>query len=184
MATSNPSRAQQRWQNFRTAVGIPAESLILSFLVARPSHHQPIGLSGQVPRKRELNYETPKAATLNDIKQLIADYAQAAANAVEAGFDGVEIHGANGYLVDQFLHHDSNRRKDEYGQTPQNMARFALEVVDAICERIGSDRTALRLSPGAYFNIEADDRDRQVFDYLLPQPGKTSFGLYPPGNIR
>ncbi|WP_350431430.1 alkene reductase [Shewanella sp. H8] len=129
-------------------------------------------VEGTVPRMRELVYQTPKPATLDDIKQLVVDYAQAAANAIEAGFDGVEIHGANGYLIDQFLHHDSNRRDDEYGQTPEKMSRFALEVVDAITTRIGADRTGLRLSPGAYFNMAADPRDRAVFDYLLPELSK------------
>lgn len=126
-------------------------------------------IEGSVPRMRELTYVTPKPATLEDIQGLVRDYAKAAENAMEAGFDGVEIHGANGYLIDAFLHHDSNRRTDEYGGTPANMARFALEVVDAVIARIGKDRTGLRLSPGAYFNMATDSRDRGVFDYLLPE---------------
>ncbi|MGI2259875.1 alkene reductase [Shewanella sp. GXUN23E] len=128
-----------------------------------------LAVEGSVPRMRELVYTVPKAASHADIKQLVEDYAQAAANAMEAGFDGVEIHGANGYLIDQFLHHAANIRTDEYGQTPENMARFPLAVVDSIIARIGSDRTALRVSPGAYFNMGADARDREVFDYLLTQ---------------
>ncbi|QFU25426.1 alkene reductase [Shewanella eurypsychrophilus] len=128
-----------------------------------------VGVEGSVPRMRELTYQTPKAALVEEIAELVKDYSQAAANAIDAGFDGVEIHGANGYLIDQFLHHDSNRRSDEYGQTPENMSRFALEVVDAIVERIGNDRTALRVSPGAYFNMAGDSRDREVFDYLVPE---------------
>jgi N-ethylmaleimide reductase len=134
-------------------------------------------VEGSVPRMRELTYQTPTPASLAEIKQLVADYAQAAANAIDAGFDGVEIHGANGYLIDQFLHHESNRREDEYGQTPANMSRFALEVVDAITARIGADRTALRLSPGAYFNMGADKRDREVFDYLLPELEKRTLAF-------
>lgn len=126
-------------------------------------------IEGSVPRMRELTYVTPKPATLEDIQGLVRDYAKAAENAIEAGFDGVEIHGANGYLIDAFLHHDSNRRTDEYGGTPEKMSRFALEVVDAIIARIGKDRTGLRLSPGAYFNMATDSRDRAVFDYLLPE---------------
>ncbi|ESE41944.1 alkene reductase [Shewanella decolorationis] len=126
-------------------------------------------VEGSVPRMRELTYVTPKAATLEDIQGLVRDYAKAAENAIEAGFDGVEIHGANGYLIDEFLHHDSNRRTDEYGSTPANMSRFALEVVDAVAASIGKDRTGLRISPGAYFNIAVDNRDRAVFDYLLPE---------------
>ncbi|MDW7548029.1 alkene reductase [Pseudoalteromonas peptidolytica] len=128
-----------------------------------------IGIEGSVPRMRELTYQTPKAATKADIKQLVDDYAKAAENAIEAGFDGVEIHGANGYLIDQFLHYAANQRSDEYGETPANMSRFALEVTDAVIERIGSHRVALRVSPGAYFNMEGDKRDRAVFDYLITE---------------
>ncbi|MEJ6476440.1 alkene reductase [Pseudoalteromonas piscicida] len=126
-----------------------------------------IGIEGSVPRMRELTYQTPKAATTEDIAQLVADYAKAAENAIEAGFDGVEIHGANGYLIDQFLHYASNQRTDEYGETPENMSRFALQVTDAVIASIGGERVGLRLSPGAYFNMEGDQRDRAVFDYLL-----------------
>ncbi|MGY3868320.1 alkene reductase [Aeromonas crassostreae] len=128
-----------------------------------------VGFEGSVPRMRELTYQVPRALTVAEIVQLVEDYAQAAANAIEAGFDGVEIHGANGYLIDQFLHHSSNLRSDQYGQTPENMSRFPLEVVDAINARIGSDRVGLRLSPGAYVHLEGDARDRAVFDHLLAE---------------
>jgi N-ethylmaleimide reductase len=128
-----------------------------------------IGVEGSVPRMRELTYITPKAASKDEIKSLVADYAKAAENAIEAGFDGVEIHGANGYLIDQFLHYAANERTDEYGQTPENMARFALEVTDAVIAAVGNERTAMRVTPGAYFNMSEDSRDKAVFDYLLPQ---------------
>lgn len=128
-----------------------------------------LGVKGTVPRMRELTYLEPKPASKEEIEELIADYAQAAINALEAGFDGVEIHGANGYLIDQFLHYSSNVREDEFGGSPENMARFPLAVVDAVVNAIGEDRTALRLSPGAYFNIDTDARDREVFDYLLAE---------------
>ncbi len=136
-----------------------------------------IGVEGSVPRMRELTYKIPKSATHDDISELVIDYAQAAENAIAAGFDGVEIHGANGYLIDQFLHHDSNRRTDEYGTTPENMARFPLAVVDAIIDRIGQDKTALRVSPGAYFNMAGDSRDRDIFDYLLPELEKRNLAF-------
>ncbi len=126
-----------------------------------------IGIKGHVPRMRELVYQTPKAVTKEQIKTLVSDYALAAKRAMDAGFDGIEIHGANGYLIDQFLHYTSNQRNDEYGKTPENMSRFALDVVDAICNEIGASKVGLRLSPGAYFNMEADVRDKLVFDYLL-----------------
>ncbi|MCG9596896.1 alkene reductase [Vibrio sp. Isolate25] len=126
-----------------------------------------IGVEGSVPRMRELTYTIPKPASREEIEELVEDYRQAAINALEAGFDGVEIHGANGYLIDQFLHYSSNTRDDEFGGSAENMARFPLQVVDAVVDAIGKNRTALRLSPGAYFNMEADNRDRLVFDYLL-----------------
>ncbi|OEE35974.1 alkene reductase [Vibrio genomosp. F10 str. ZF-129] len=126
-----------------------------------------IAVEGSVPRMRELTYTVPKPASGGEIEQLVNDYSQAAENAIEAGFDGVEIHGANGYLIDQFLHYSSNIRDDEFGGTPVNMVRFPLAVIDAITAKIGEDRTALRVSPGAYFNIDSDDRDRDVFDHLL-----------------
>ncbi|OBU17166.1 alkene reductase [Photobacterium aquimaris] len=131
-----------------------------------------IALEGTLPRMRELTYTMPKPATTAEIEQLVADFSQAAANAIDAGFDGVEIHGANGYLIDQFLHFSTNNRDDEFGGTAENMARFPLAVIDAISQRIGRDRTGLRLSPGGYFNLEGDARDRAVFDYLLPEVEK------------
>ncbi len=136
-----------------------------------------VAVEDSVPRMRELVYQTPKPVTHEDIAQLINDYAQAATNAIEAGFDGVEIHGANGYLIDQFLHHDSNRRVDEYGSTPENMSKFPLAVVDAVIAKIGSERTGLRVSPGAYFNLEGDQRDRAVFDHLLPELEKRNLAF-------
>ncbi len=126
-------------------------------------------VDGTVPRMRDLTYITPTPASKEEIEQLVEDYAQAAANAIDAGFDGVEIHGANGYLIDQFLHVDSNKRTDEFGGTPENMARFPLQVIDAITHRIGANRTALRISPGAYFNMAGHQDDRGVFDYLLAE---------------
>lgn len=128
-----------------------------------------LAIEGTVPRMRELTYTSPKAATHQDIEQLLQDFSQAAANAIDAGFDGVEIHGANGYLIDQFLHYSSNTRDDEFGGLPQNMVRFPLALVDAVSARIGADRTGLRVSPGAYFNIAPDNRDRAVFDLLLTE---------------
>jgi len=128
-----------------------------------------VGVEGSVPRMRELTYKIPKSVSIEEIKTLITDYGKAAENAIEAGFDGVEIHGANGYLIDQFLHHDSNRRSDNWGGNSENMARFPLAVIDEVINKIGADRTGLRVSPGAYFNIATDNRDREVFDHLLPE---------------
>ncbi|KAK4465797.1 hypothetical protein QBC42DRAFT_108118 [Cladorrhinum samala] len=94
----------------------------------------------------------PKAMTEEEIKQRVKEYATAAKNAVEgAGFDGVEIHGANGYLIDQFLQDTCNKRTDKYGGSVENRSRFALEVVDAVVEAVGAGRTGIRLSPYSTF---------------------------------
>ena len=92
-------------------------------------------------------YPDPRAATLDDIHRIIADFAAAARNAVAAGFDGVQIHGANGYLIDQFLRDGTNRRDDDYGGSIDNRLRFMSEVVEAVVAEVGIDRTAIRLSP-------------------------------------
>ncbi len=127
-------------------------------------------MSSKVNRSEGIYYGKSRAATLTEIKELIASYAHAAQNAIAAGFDGIEIHGANGYLVDQFLHYSTNLRTDLYGNTPENMARFALEVVKACGEAIGYQRVGIRLSPGAYLHeIKGDRRDAAVFRYLLEQ---------------
>lgn len=101
---------------------------------------------------------TPQAATTADIAQLIDDHVSAARNAVDSGFDGVELHGANGYLLQQFLAPNTNQRIDRYGASPANRARFVIELTEAIAAAIGADRVGLRISPGA--NIQgADESD-------------------------
>ncbi|KAF2687108.1 FMN-linked oxidoreductase [Lentithecium fluviatile CBS 122367] len=96
-------------------------------------------------------YPTPKEMTKEDIKKAVASYAQAAKNSIAAGFDGVEIHGANGYLVDQFLQDNSNQRTDEYGGSVENRSRFAAEVTKAVVDAVGAERTGIRLSPFSTF---------------------------------
>jgi len=98
-------------------------------------------------------HETPRELTLSEIQEYIQDYAQAAKNAVEeAGFDGVEVHAANGYLIDQFLQDVSNQRKDDYGGSIENRSRFGLEVVDAVVKAVGAQRTGVRLIPWNNFS--------------------------------
>lgn len=94
----------------------------------------------------------PRALATDEIPQLIEDYRQAALNAIEAGFDGVEVHAANGYLLDQFLHASTNQRTDAYGGSPENRARLTLEVTKAVADAIGADRVGIRLSPTGTFN--------------------------------
>jgi N-ethylmaleimide reductase len=97
-------------------------------------------------------FPVPQAMSLEDIRVTVAEYAEAASNAVSAGFDGVELHGANGYLLEQFLRPNSNLRSDHYGGSLENRARFLLEVVDAVIGAIGRERVGIRLSPFGVFN--------------------------------
>ncbi|MGQ7830889.1 alkene reductase [Altererythrobacter sp. Z27] len=104
-----------------------------------PGHaHTPVGRQ---------DYQPARAMTLDDIKRTIGDYRRAAENAKLAGFDGVQLHGANGYLVDQFLRDGTNFRDDEYGGSPENRTRFMREVLEALVDVWGADRVGIRLSP-------------------------------------
>ncbi|KAK4109608.1 FMN-linked oxidoreductase [Canariomyces notabilis] len=93
----------------------------------------------------------PEELTVDEIKEFVQEYATAARNAIRAGFDGVEIHGANGYLIDQFIQDTCNRRMDEYGGSIEKRSRFAVEVVRAVAEAVGPERTGIRLSPWSTF---------------------------------
>ena len=122
---------------------------------------------GRVPRGGGLEYGTPRALETGEVQDLVEAYGAAAAAAMEAGCDGVEIHGANGYVIDQFLHHHTNLRDDDYGGSPEKMARFAIDVVDAVIQSAGAERVGIRLSPGAYHYMESDPLDPEVFKFLL-----------------
>ena len=107
---------------------------------------------------------------LAEIKQYAQWYATAAKNAVQgAGFDGVEVHGANGYLVDQFLQDNTNQRTDEYGGSIENRARFALEVVDAVVAAVGETKAAIRLSPWSLFQDMRMEDPVPQFTYLVDE---------------
>ena len=100
------------------------------------------------------------------------DYIRAATNAVKAGFDGVELHGANGYLVQQFLSTNVNRRNDQYGGSIENRAKFLFEILDGMIEAIGNERTGLRLSPGGEFNAIKEDDSAELYDYIIKELNK------------
>jgi len=135
----------------------------------RPMAPSAVGMTGPLPRAQNLSYEEPRAMEAADIERVLTRYEKAARNAAEAGFDGVELHAANGYLVDQFLHQQTNRRTDAYGGTAANRARFALEVLDRLSAAIDPRRVAIRLSPQAYIHLEYSPGDEETFDYLLEQ---------------
>ncbi|MFE9799849.1 alkene reductase [Streptomyces goshikiensis] len=112
-------------------------------------------------------FVTPKELTETEIRQTVADFADAARNAIEAGFDGVEIHGANGYLIHQFLAPNTNLRTDAWGAGTEGRIRFAVEVVTAVAEAIGGHRVGLRISPGNVYNDIAEDDPAEVYAALL-----------------
>lgn len=114
---------------------------------------------------------TPREMTKTEVKNAIEEFVQAAKNAVEAGFDGIELHGANGYLIEQFLSDRSNQRTDEYGGSVENRARFLLEIVEGSIAALGADKVGLRLSPfGAAGDLlpHADDT-HDLYVYLTTQ---------------
>jgi len=127
---------------------------------------------GHVPRTDGLEYEMPRSLSTKEIKKLVKKYVRAAKNAMKAGFDGVEIHGANGYLVDQFLRQDTNKRDDKFGGTTKKRYKFALEIIDEISAAIGKDRTAIRLSPQAYVHLEYTKGDEKTYKKLLKKLNK------------
>jgi N-ethylmaleimide reductase len=111
----------------------------------------------------------PRALKVEEIPPIIEEFRQGAANAKAAGFDGVEVHGANGYLLDQFLEDSTNQRTDEYGGSIENRARLLLDVVSAVSEVWGSDRVGVRLSPGGTFNDMYDSHPQETFGYVVQQ---------------
>ncbi len=115
------------------------------------------------------DFVTPRELTAAEVRQTIADYAEAARNAVEAGFDGVELHGANGYLIHQFLAPGTNRRTDEWGGRAENRIRFAVEVVKAVAAAIGAERTALRISPGNTYNDISEPDPQPAYEALVKE---------------
>jgi len=109
---------------------------------------------------------TPRALATSEIPGIIAQYAQGARNALAAGFDGVEVHGANGYLIDQFLRDGTNKRTDAYGGSIENRTRFLLEVVDAVTAVVGAERTGVRISPQNGQNDITDSDPQNLFNHV------------------
>jgi N-ethylmaleimide reductase len=131
-----------------------------------------ITLAGEIwtDQKGLQNYSQPEEMTESDIEGVINEYAHSAELAIQAGFDGVELHGANGYLIDQFLNTASNQRFDQWGGSLSNRARFAIEVAKKVAGKIGGDRLGIRLSPYGVFNgMIADSHTNDMYEYLATQ---------------
>jgi N-ethylmaleimide reductase len=133
----------------------------------------PVGPSAVAARGRVythagvLDFVVPKALDASDIDRTVADFARAARNAIAAGFDGVEVHGANGYLIHQFLSTNANQRSDEWGGSVRGRIRFAVQVAEAVADAVGASRTGLRISPGNPYNDVVEDGLYETYRALL-----------------
>lgn len=172
------------WRQVADAVHAEGGKLAIQLMhVGRMSHpsntphgRQPVAPSAIAPGVEMftatgmLDIPEPRALETDEIAQTVADFAYAARRAIEAGADAVEIHGANGYIVHQFLAPNANTRIDAYGGSVENHARFAVEVAQAIADAIGADRTGIRLSPGIPMGgIKEGSENDEVYRYLAEQ---------------
>jgi N-ethylmaleimide reductase len=153
----------------------------ISHPLLQPDGALPVAPSAVRPEGQAFTYEgpkdfvTPRALDISEIPGIIEQYRSGAQNALAAGFDGVEIHGANGYLPDQFLRDGSNQRTDAYGGPIENRARLMLEVTEAVCAVWGAERVGIRLSPLQPFNDMRDANPEATFSYIVEQLNR--FGL-------
>lgn len=137
---------------------------------ALPVAPSAIAITGQMVLTSEwkpVPYETPHALELDEIPGIIEAYRQGARNAMAAGFDGVEVHAANGYLLEQFLHDHSNKRTDIYGGSIENRARLLIQVTEAVAEIWGTDRVGVRLSPFGTYNDVGDSNPIELYKHVL-----------------
>jgi len=139
------------------------------------THGEKLRSSSAVPADKD--HPVPEEMTEEDIKNFIADYAQAAKNAIEAGFDGVEVHGANGYLIDQFTQDNCNKRTDAWGGSIEKRARFGLEVTKAVVAAIGAEKTGIRLSPFSTFQGMKMAEPIPQFKYLVEELKKLNLAF-------
>ncbi|MGP7816549.1 alkene reductase [Niallia sp. 01092] len=144
-----------------------------------PHHRQAVAPSAIAPNTEIFTAQgmkeipTPRALSEGEIKDVINEFRLAARAAVEAGADGVEIHGANGYIIQQFLSENANQRQDAYGGTIENRSRFAIEVAKAVVDEIGPERTGIRFSPQGTLNgIEEGESSSEMYRYLISELDK------------
>ncbi len=149
----------------------------ISHPLLQPNGALPVAPSAIRPEGSAYTYEdqkpfvTPRALDLNEIPGVVAQFRDGATHALAAGFDGVEIHAANGYLIDQFIRNGTNRRSDAYGGSIANRARFLLEVVDEVAQVWGANRVGVRLSPVNPFNSMYDSDPQTTFEFVAERLG-------------
>ena len=140
---------------------------------SRPVSSSPVAIEGSIRCSQgELEPQKPLELRPQEIKAIVGDYRQAASNAKAAGFDGVEIHAANGYLIDQFLRDGVNQRTDDYGGSFENRFRFLKEIIEAVSEVIDSQRIGVRVSPTSSFNDMEDSDPAGLFTYVARELSK------------
>jgi N-ethylmaleimide reductase len=170
------------WARVTDAVHAAGGRIFLQLMHAgalvQGNHHcdEPIAPSAVLPRGRMLRgyggggaWTMPREATREDIRAAVAAFAASAARARTAGFDGVEVHAANGYLLDQFLKTGSNQRNDDYGGSIENRARLLLEAMRAVVDAVGGGRTGIRISPVTPANDVHDENPQPLFEYVVKQ---------------
>jgi 2,4-dienoyl-CoA reductase-like NADH-dependent reductase (Old Yellow Enzyme family) len=173
------------WKRITEAVHAAGATILLQLWhVGRVSHPDYLGGAlpvapsaiapkGHVSLMRPMrDYVVPRALDLSEVPGIVAEYRRGAENAKRAGFDGVEVHGANGYLLDQFLQDSTNLRTDAYGGPIENRARLMLEVVDACIEVWGADRVGLHLAPRGDSHTMGDSNPLATFGYVAEQMGR------------
>ena len=153
----------------------------ISHPLLQPQGELPVAPSAIAAAGEAMTYEgmhpyvTPRALETHEIPGIVEQFRQGAKNALAAGFDGVEVHGANGYLLDQFLRDGTNKRTDQYGGSVENRSRLPMEVTEAVVGVWGADRVGIRLSPSSTFNDMSDSNPKATFGYLIEALNR--FGL-------
>ena len=169
------------WKNVTDAVHAAGGKIVLQLWHVGRVSHSSLQPGGQLPvAPSAIAFEsktyndtgfvdcpTPRALGVDELPEIIEDFRKAAKNAIVAGFDGVEVHSANGYLLDQFLKDKSNTRTDAYGGSIENRVRFPIAVVAAVCEAIGSDRVGIRIAPETHFGDVGDSNPAALFEHYV-----------------
>jgi N-ethylmaleimide reductase len=147
----------------------------VSHVALQPGGQAPVAPSAILAKTKTfvggkfIEVSAPRELRFDEIPAIVEAFRRGAANAIAAGFDGVEIHGANGYLLDQFLRDSANKRQDAYGGSIENRVRFALEVVDAVAHEVGAERTGIRISPVSPANDVADSDPQRLLNHLVQE---------------
>lgn len=181
----------EAWQQIVEAVHAQGAPIFLQLWHCGRASHSDFQENGKLPvapsaiklngdyihtPKGKQPYETPRALTTEEVSQIVEDYCRAAERAKKAGFDGVEIHAANGYLIDQFLQSKTNHRTDRYGGSLENRYRFLQEIVESIVSVLPANRVGVRLAPNGAFNDMGSPDYRETFLYVAQQLDRYGLG--------